>query len=172
LQSQRYVLAATARHLIFSDNQYQKDKHVIWFDFPMRLRSALKCLCCLTRSGGALQSQEIATRTGDSPAETAKVLQLLVWGGFVTSRRGSKGGFQLAARPDQITAGKVIKFFLAKHPLAKHPVDGDGDCPAMCALRETVTPCQEAFARLTLAEIVAGYTKRSRKRNVEQAGAR
>lgn len=101
-----------------------------------------------------MQSQEIAATTGESRAETAKVLQLLVWGGFVTSRRGSKGGFQLAASPNQITTGKVIKFFLAKHP-----VDEDGDCPVICALRETVTPCQEAFARLTLADIVTGHTR-------------
>jgi hypothetical protein len=51
-------------------------------------------------------------------------------------------------------------------------MDADGNSPAMCALRETVTPCQEAFARLTLAEIVAGYTKRSRERRVEQTGGR
>ena len=93
-----------------------------------------------------MQSQEIAGHTGVSPAETAKVLQLLVLGGFVTSRRGSKGGFQLARRPEQITTGEIVEFFLAKHS-----VEPEGNCPVMCALKETVTPGQQAFARLTLA---------------------
>jgi DNA-binding IscR family transcriptional regulator len=97
-----------------------------------------------------MQSQEICEKTGVSPAETAKVLQLLVLGGFVTSRRGSKGGFQLARKADQVTTGEVIDFFLAKHR-----IEPAGDCPVMCALEQTITPGQEAFARLTLAEIVA-----------------
>jgi DNA-binding IscR family transcriptional regulator len=63
---------------------------VIWFDFPMRLRTALKSLCCLAHSDAAMQSLEISARTGVSPSETAKVTQLLVLGGFVTSRRGTQ----------------------------------------------------------------------------------
>lgn len=140
---------------------------MLWFDFPKRLRAGLKCLCCLTRSERGMQSQEIAASIGESPSETAKVMQLLVWGGFVTSRRGSKGGFQLAARPNQITTGKVIKFFLAKHPM-----DENDDCPVICALRERVTPCQEEFARLTLADIVAGRTRTPHKRAIPKGGAR
>lgn len=58
-----------------------------------------------------MQSQEIARRIDASSSETAKILQLLVWGGFVTSRRGSKGGFQLASSTDQITMGEVFSFF-------------------------------------------------------------
>jgi DNA-binding IscR family transcriptional regulator len=112
-----------------------------------------------------MQSPEISGKTGVSPAETAKVLQLLVMGGFVISRRGSKGGFQLARSPDQITTGEVVNFFLAKHP-----IEPAGDCPVMCALQETITPGQEAFARLTLAEIVAGHTKPSNNRAVREAG--
>jgi DNA-binding IscR family transcriptional regulator len=97
-----------------------------------------------------MQPQEIAARIAVSRAETAKLLQLLVWGGFVASRRGSKGGFHLSAPPDQITTGEVISFFLAKHP-----PEADGDCPVMRALCETVAPCQEAFGKLTLASVAA-----------------
>ncbi len=140
---------------------------MIWFDFPMRLRTALKCVCNLACAREAIQSQEIAGLTGVSPAETAKVLQLLVLGGFVTSRRGSKGGFQLARRPDQITTGEVVDFFLAKHS-----VEPDGNCPVMRALQETVTPGQEAFAKLTLAEVTARFPRRSQKDLAVPAGAR
>ena len=129
-----------------------------WPAFPKRLQSALKALCCLAQSGGEMQSQEIARHIDVSSAETAKILQLLVWGGFATSKRGSKGGFQLAPAADGITMGEVIDFFLAKH--AAEP---EGDSPVMRALRESMAPCQRAFGRLTLAEIVPRPKKTSRK---------
>jgi Rrf2 family protein len=129
---------------------------MLWPGFPKRLQSALKGLCCLARSGSAMRSQEIANRIGVSKAETAKVLQLLVWGGFVTSRRGAMGGFRLAEDADQLTTGEVIKFFLAKYQAPP-----DGDCPIMLRLRETIAPCQEAFARLRLVEIARSPSKRS-----------
>jgi len=105
-----------------------------------------------------MQSQEIAKRIGVSKAETAKVLQLLAWGGFVTSRRGYKGGFQLAKSADQITTGEVMDFFFSKHPQ-----DTDGDCPVMRVLRESTAPGQADFARLTLTDVAAGHTQPGRK---------
>lgn len=140
---------------------------MIWPGFPKRLQSALKGLCCLAHSGEAMRSQEIAERIGVSTAETAKVLQLLAWGGFVTSRRGSKGGFHLAASSDQITTAQVIDFFVSKTE-----AEPDGDCPVMRALRETTAPCQQAFGSLTLADIVAGRSKPCRKRAAGKAGIR
>jgi Rrf2 family protein len=139
---------------------------MLWPGFPKRLQSALKGLCCLARSGSAMQSQEIADRIGVSKAETAKVLQLLAWGGFVNSRRGAKGGFQLAVGADQITTGQVIDFFVSKYE-----AEPDGDCPVMRVLRETTAPCQEAFGSLTLADIakLKGSEKgRATRRKVHQ----
>ena len=140
---------------------------MIWFDFPMRLRTALKCLCCLAATEEPIQSPEIAGKTGVSSAETAKVLQLLVLGGFVTSRRGSKGGFQLARPSNELTTGEVIDFFLAKHP-----TEPAGDCPVMHALDEAIAPGQEAFAKLTLAEIAARYPKAFSNSAFPVAGAK
>jgi Rrf2 family protein len=121
---------------------------VTWPAFPKRLQSALKALCCLAQSGKEMQSQEIAGEIEVSTAETAKILQLLVWGGFVTSRRGSKGGFQLATRPEEITMGEVIDFFLARHP-----VEQEGNSAVMRVLRESIAPCEKAFGELSLAEV-------------------
>jgi Rrf2 family protein len=121
---------------------------VIWPAFPKRLQSALKALCCLAQSGDGMQSQSIAQCIRVSAAETAKILQLLVWGGFITSRRGSKGGFRLAARADQITMRKVIDFFLARHP-----AEPDKDFSVMRVFEKTSAPCQKAFGKLTLADI-------------------
>jgi Rrf2 family protein len=119
-----------------------------WPGFPKRLQSALKALSCLAESDQALQSQVIAERIAVPKAETAKILQFLVWGGFITSRRGTKGGFHLAVKPENITMGEVIDFFIARHP-----VEMDKGSPVMQALAKSVAPCQKAFARLTLTEV-------------------
>jgi Rrf2 family protein len=127
---------------------------VFWLGFPKRLLSALKGLCCLAQSQRVMQAPEIARRIGVSDSETGKVMQLLVWGGFVTSRRGSKGGFQLATTPDQITTDDVVRFFFSKYQ-----DQSDLDCPIVHVLRTYSAPCQEAFGRLTLADIAAQRSK-------------
>ena len=122
---------------------------MIWPSFPKRLQSALKALCCLAQSETEMQSREVAARIGVSNAETAKILQRLVWGGFVTSRRGTKGGFRLASSAERITMAEVIGFFLAKHP-----IEPEENSPVMRVLRDCVAPCQKAFGKLSLAEVV------------------
>ena len=118
------------------------------------IASALGCM-----NAPVAPSKEIAEKIGVSKAETAKVLQLLAWGGFVTSRRGYKGGFQLATRADQITTGEVMDFFFSRY----RP-EPDGDCPIMRALRESIAPGQEAFGSLTLADVAAGRTQATNAR--------
>ncbi len=82
--------------------------------------------------------------------ETAKVLQLLCWGGFVQSKRGTKGGFWLSASPDQLKAGEVIMFFLAHHP------SEENEDPVSRAIEKTNAHCQAVLKNLTLADIIAG----------------
>lgn len=140
---------------------------MIWPALPKRLYSALKGLCCLARGDGPMRSQQIADRIGVPRAEMAKVLQLLVWGGFVTSRRGTRGGFQLTASAEQIKTGKVIDFFLSKYE-----PEPDLDCPVMHALRETTAPGQEAFGSLTLADIATGRYRSRRRGSARKAGVK
>ena len=137
---------------------------MIWVEFPKRLRTALKALSVLAGQTEAMLSQDIAAEINVTRAETAKVLQLLVWGGFVTSRRGSKGGFQLAAPPDRITTGAVIRFFMARHP-----VERDDTSRVMKVLQKTGAPCQESFSRLTIADI-ATPARRMTSRKVVGGG--
>jgi len=132
---------------------------VIWVEFPKRLRTALKALSVLAAQNEAMLSQDIAVEIDVTRAETAKVMQLLVWGGFVTSRRGSKGGFHLAAPPDRITTGAVIRFFMARHP-----VERDDTSRVMKVLKKTGAPCQESFSRLSIADIAAPARRRTKGR--------
>src|SRR5262252_1804859 len=127
-----------------------------WPGFPKRLQSALKALCCLADAHTAMQAPSIAERIDVPKAETAKILQLLVWAGFVTSRRGTKGGFQLAKSAEGITMGQVIDFFLARHP-----VEEDWKSPVVRALRQAMAPGQRKFAKLTLADVAHFPARRS-----------
>lgn len=136
---------------------------MIWPSFPKRLQSALKALCCLAQSETELQSREIAARIDVSNAETAKILQLLVWGGFVTSRRGTKGGFRLASSAERITMAEVIGFFLAKHP-----IEPEGNSPVMRVLRDSTAPCQKAFGELSLADVSQPHESRPRNGSAKE----
>lgn len=122
-----------------------------WSGLPKRVQSALRCLCCLAEAGTSLQAHQIADRTGTTKAETAKVLQLLCWAGFVHSKRGTKGGFWLNAIPDQIKAGEVISFFLAHHPSEANDEDA-----VSRAIEQSSARCQAVLEHLTVADIVAG----------------
>ena len=124
---------------------------MIWSGLPKRVHSALKCLCCLAESGTPLQAHQIADLVKITRPETAKVLQLLCWGGFVQSRRGTKGGFWLSAPPDQLKAGEVITFFLAHHPS-----EANGEDPVSRVIEKTNAHCQAVLKNLTLADIIAG----------------
>jgi Rrf2 family protein len=111
----------------------------------------LKCLCCLAEAGTALQVPQIAERTGVTKAETAKVLQLLSWGGFVHSKRGTKGGFWLNREPNRIKAGEVIEFFLSHHSPEVNTED-----PVSRVIEQSNARCQEVLGHLTLVDIIAG----------------
>src|SRR5262249_4433224 len=124
---------------------------MIWSGLPKRVHSALKGLCCLAEEGRPLQAHEIAERMGIPKAETAKVLQLLCWGGFVHSKRGTKGGFWLNAAPEQIKAGEVISFFLAHHPSEPNAED-----PVSRAIEKTNAHCQAVLKNLTLPATIPG----------------
>jgi len=76
-----------------------------------RVHSALNGLCCLARSEQPVHARDVAACAGIRPAEAAKILQLLVWGGFVDSARGSNGGFWLSRPAASIRVTEVMQFF-------------------------------------------------------------
>lgn len=75
---------------------------------------ALKALFQLAlrynNEGGVMSINDIA-KLGDMPTKfLEQILLILRKGGFVTSKRGIKGGFVLARPPKDITIGQVIRF--------------------------------------------------------------
>lgn len=121
-----------------------------WPPLSKRLHVALKGLCCLAQSQGPVRAHELARCAGVPPAHAAKILYLLTWGGFVSSRRGSKGGFWLRRPPEQIRIRDVMRFFQAPAEAGR----GKRRDPVLEVWRETAAPARETFERLTLADLV------------------
>lgn len=112
---------------------------------------SLKCLVCLAEAGAPRQSKELATLTGITPAETAKMLSLLTWGGFLASKRGAKGGFWLRLSPDQIRIKDVMKFL--EPPLGENP-SRDKEDSVLRVWEKKAGRVGEDFGKLSLADLV------------------
>ena len=118
-----------------------------------RLYESLKALCCLASADGPLQAHQVAEAAEMPPAQTAKILQLMTWAGFIESRRGTKGGFWLVIPADEIRVTDVADFFV-RHTKRRAGKEPDG---LLKALEATTVRCQKEFSRIT----VAGLAKAS-----------
>jgi Rrf2 family protein len=118
-------------------------------NLPPRIYESLKTLCCLANATRPLQAHEIAARTGLPPAQTAKILQMMTWAGFVKSRRGTKGGFWLVRSPETIRITDVADFFA--HRGEEHGLK-EGDV-LLKALERATARCRKEFSRITIADL-------------------
>ena len=118
-------------------------------NLPPRIYESLKTLCYLADADRPLQAQEIASAAKLPPAQTAKILQMMTWAGFVESRRGTKGGFWLAKQADRIRVTDVADFF-AHHGKANHSKEQDG---LLKALEQATAHCRKQFSRITVADL-------------------
>jgi DNA-binding IscR family transcriptional regulator len=122
---------------------------MLFAGLPPRIYESLKTLCCLANAAGALQAHEIAAAASLPPAQTAKILQLMTWAGFVESRRGTKGGFWLVTPAKRIRVTDVADFFT-------HHAQGDlrqERDPLLKALARATTRCRKEFAQITVADL-------------------
>ena len=124
----------------------------------------LRCLVQLANlgDGESLTLPQIAEREGISAANAGKLMWLLNKADFVTSTRGTKGGYQLARPASEIRLSEIIKV-LDADVLDKHCESYTGvldscvhksDCgirPVIVGLHEIV---ENALSRITLAQLV------------------
>ena len=116
---------------------------------PPHIYESLKTLCCLANASAPLQAHEIASEADLPPAQTAKILQLMTWAGFVESRRGTKGGFWLVTHAKDIRVTDVADFFAHHSPqLGKRKRDG-----LLKALKRPTARCRKEFERITVADL-------------------
>ena len=138
-------------------------------ELPPRIYESLKTLRCLATAAGPLQAHEIASSAGLPPAQTAKILQLMTWAGFLESRRGMKGGFWLVQPAERIRVTDVLAFF-THHTQDKVQQKHD---PVMQALARATARCQKEFSRITVADLAklakSEQPKKSRMRKISSA---
>ena len=127
---------------------------------------ALKALFQLAlayQEGGVMSITEIA-KLGDMPVKfLEQILLLLRRGGFVKSKRGTRGGFMLARHPKDITVGEVVRFIEGPiGPISCIEKDYKG-CKdtASCIFRGVWREVKDAISvvidTLTLEELVFRY---------------
>lgn len=126
-------------------------------ELPHRLYESLKALCCLANARGPLQAHEIAAAAKLPPAQTAKILQLMTWAGFVESQRGTKGGFWLVTPAASIRVTDVADFFA--HHTKAHPLRKRNGL--LKALEQATARCQKEFARITVADLAKACGRKS-----------
>ena len=130
-------------------NPKVENLNMLCSDLPQRIYESLKTLCCLASATGPLRAHEIAAADDLPPAQTAKILQLMTWAGFVKSRRGTKGGFWLARQANSIRVTDVTDFF-ARQGKAGRSHEQDG---LLKALASATARCQKEFSRITVADL-------------------
>jgi Rrf2 family protein len=131
----------------------------------------LRALLELTRAHGTatLQRHDIAVRQRIPVEFLEQILLALKRAGFLSSRRGIKGGYMLIKPPDEITLGQVIR--ILDGPLApigcvsKTAYHKCSDCPyadkAQCPVQHVMGAVRDAIAGIldnyTLADFASGH---------------
>ncbi len=109
-------------------------------------------------AGGPRNAREVAEETQLPAPVVSKILKLLAREGLLASHRGSKGGYSLARRPDEIDAAEIITALEGPIGLTEctvHP----GQCvqESSCHVREPWqrinAVVREALANVRLADL-------------------
>lgn len=109
---------------------------------------AVRILIHLANSpmGSRFAAPELAEGIGAPGSFVAKILQQLVQRGWITSHRGTGGGFQLAARPESISLLEVVE--LIEGPLQINlclPGEAVCDRRSWCGAHPVWEQAQEAL---------------------------
>lgn len=88
---------------------------------------ALKIVTALAAHTDVTDAKTLSDETAVTLRFTLKILHKLVVGGFVTSYKGAKGGYQLKVSTDKITLKDVIELIDGPIAIARC-LDGDGGC--------------------------------------------
>jgi len=117
------------------------------------------------QSKGLVQMGDIASRQNISLKYLEQLITPIKSAGFVTSKRGPKGGHSLAKRPDQITLAQIVRVFQKKYA-PTDVLDDTSSYPQYqeSLIREAWDDAIEAFynrlEKVTLADLSIGTTKK------------
>jgi Rrf2 family transcriptional regulator, nitric oxide-sensitive transcriptional repressor len=127
--------------------------------FSQTVEYALRAVVFLAQNRGSAATDQVAAATKVPPAYLAKVMQGLVRGGIVVSRRGVGGGVALARKPEELTVLEVVN---AVDPIVRIrtcPLElsthGANLCPLHRRLDNALAMVEDAFRATTLAEVLS-----------------
>ena len=89
---------------------------------------AVRIVHCLAQNSTRMDGKHIADETGVTLRFSLKILRKLVAGGVIKSFKGTKGGYELAREPKDISIADVIETVEGKYALARCVNENDYQC--------------------------------------------
>lgn len=109
-----------------------------------------------------LSTATIAERTQVPPGYLSKVLQILARAGIVQSIPGRRGGFTLARPADQLSVLDVVNAVDSLERIRQCPLKLESHAHQLCPLHRrldnVVAMVEQAYARTSIAELIAEQT--------------
>ncbi len=117
------------------------------------------------QSKGLVQMSNIASRQNISLKYLEQLIIPIKNAGFVTSKRGAKGGHSLAKRPDQITLAQIIRVFEKERAPTEAPDDTSNysehqDSLIIEAWDEAIEAFYSRLEKITLADLSISTTQK------------
>jgi len=121
---------------------------------------ALRAVCYLaSQAPAACTTEQISQTTKVTPAYLSKVLQNLTKKGIVHSQRGIGGGMTLVKQPADLTILEVVNAVEPINRIRECPLGLEAHgvrlCPLHRRLDNALAMMEQAFAKTTLAEVLA-----------------
>lgn len=89
---------------------------------------AVRIVYCLAENNARMDAATIAEKTGVTLRFSLKILRKLVAGGLVKSYKGTKGGYELAKSPAEISMSDVIEQVEGPYVISRCLTEGEYDC--------------------------------------------
>ena len=126
---------------------------------------ALRAVVTLaTAEGNPMVTADIAKATDVPMGYLYKVLQQLGRNDLVRSQRGSKGGFTLRKKPQDITLLEVINAVNPLKRIERCPMDHVREVDDLCALHKRIDDAmaglEKAFSETTIEELLCDSERR------------
>jgi Rrf2 family protein len=121
--------------------------------------------------GGAAQIKDIAERQGIPPRFLEQIFQDLRRAGLVSSKRGPRGGYQLARAARETSVGDVVRALEGPISVYADEEPGEaGEAPSIAvtegAFRDLSTRIEKCFDEVTLEDLCERAQKQGVRRSV------
>ena len=142
---------------------------------------ALHALVFLHQHGGTVSSEQLAENICTNPARVRKVMAPLKKAGFIRTKEGAEGGYELAADPASLTLAEVARGVSASFVNTKWHSGGQvKDCMVSCGMADSIDSlcntldelCMEHLSCLTLETFEADYLQTALSERKKKNGIR